>query len=551
MNHIWHIIELYSNTSDAVIEGTHVLERFCKLKMRTMIKPTNYLDTITSYVCWQNETVRYFVKRFKEKPRSTRLNEIERMWNWNLRENESIFLGGAARPFHLKKVTDFSAIMSVYYDTLLPLYKENRNRLVEALNILLRQESSTYWPNYDIFPCANSNNIIDKCLQYFFFRNRQNTWFINSSSSDYIPFISSAREIFADKFIGSRMKLPSEHNTEWILNELRQHCLSISNRSKNDTNSLVIIILLTSKDRFGHRINIDLIHSTLTKEFSSVVTIVDGCQDGQSFTEVDIAIYSKRFTTTGAIGLLNKIFLSKHPLLVKKLTVGTSFPIGILAQVYININMANTGIAHGVEDFMNSSWWHFWQCPIQHELYSTFGQPHEYQTTTGYYRDPIRYSFTADYTGTIFMLTTDRDGQIVLPKLWALLKKQGHSLDCFVMDNPYLQCTRGILSDKIFEFIEGKFIEELRRIEVFSSDYLAWPLVPYWVASENDITIDQLKEHFRICYDYHCCLRISIGRCAYPGKLKRFIEHVDAIFQNSQLDVSDAFLEKHPSQWTS
>jgi hypothetical protein len=547
VSHIWHIIELYSNSPDAVIEGTHILERFFKLKMRLMIKPTNYLNTITAYVQWQNETVRCFVERFKEKPTSDRLNEIEHLWNWNFRENEGIFFGGAARPLHLKKVTEFSALMSIYYDTLWPIFKENRNALVEALNTLLHQESSTYWPKYDIFPCTSSNTIIDKCLQYFFFKDRQNTWFINSSASDYIPFISSAREIFAEKFNGSDMSLPDQHNTEWILNNLKQRCSKIySEQSKP-----IIIIILTSKNRFGHRIDVDFIHTELTQRFPTIVTIVDGCQDGQAFTEVDIVIYTKRFTTTGAIGLVNKIFLSKNSLLRKRLTVGTNFPIGILAQVYININMANTGLAHGVEDLVNSSWWRFWKCPIQHELHSTFGHTYIHQSIAEYLRDPIRYSFTEDHIGIILMLTADRNGQVLLPKLWALLKKQGHSLDCFVMDNPYLKSNNGVHSDQIQELIAGKFIDQLRQIEVLSSDYLVWPLVPYWVSSPDDISVEQLNEHFEISYGYHCCLRISVGRCGYPGKLKRFVKHVDKIFQGNELNVSDDFLGKHSSQWPS
>jgi len=550
VSHIWHIIELYSSSPEAVIEGTHVLERFFKLKMRLMIKPINYLDTISAYVQWQNNTVRCFVEQYKAKPTSDRLNEIEQLWNWNLRANEGMFFGGAARPLHLKKVTEFSSIMNVYYDTLWPLFKENRNALVEALNILLHQESKIYWPKYEIFPCVSSNAIIDKCLQYFYFKDRQNTWFINSSASDYIPFVSSAREIFAERFNGSDMNLPQQHNTEWILDNLKQRCLNIDRQQNNEIKP-VIIILLTSKNRFGHRIDVDLIHSELTKRFSTVVTIVDACQDGRAFTEVDIAIYTKRFTTTGAVGLVNQIFLSKNSLLRKKLTVATSFPVGILAQIFININMANTGLAHGVEDLINSSWWPFWQCPIQHELHSTFGQPHIHQSIVEYSRDRVRYSFTEDHIGTILMLTMDRDGQVLLPKLWALLKKQGHSLDCFVMDNPYLKSTNGVSSDKIRESITRKFIEELRQIEIRSSDYLVWPLVPYWISSPDDISIDQLNEHFEICYAYHCCLRISVGRCAYPGKLKRFVKHIDKIFQRDELNVSDDILGKHSSQWPS
>ena len=162
-----------------------------------------------------------------------------------------------------------------------------------------------------------------------------------------------------------------------------------------------------------------------------------------------------------------------------------------------------------------------------------------HQSIVEYSRDPIRYSFTEDHIGTILMLTADHDGQVLLPKLWALLKKQGHSLDCFVMDNPYLKSINGVRSDKIRELIAGKFIDELRQIEVLSSDYLVWPLVPYWVSSPDDISVEQLNEHFEICYAYHCCLRISVGRCGYPGKLKRFVEHIDKIFQRNELNVSD------------
>jgi len=80
---------------------------------------------------------------------------------------------------------------------------------------------------------------------------------------------------------------------------------------------------------------------------------------------------------------------------------------------------------------------------------------------------------------------------------------------------------------------------------------LVWPLVPYWVSSPDDISVEQLNEHFEISYGYHCCLRISVGRCGYPGKLKRFVKHVDKIFQGNELNVSDDFLGKHSSQWPS
>ncbi|CAF4694830.1 unnamed protein product [Rotaria sp. Silwood1] len=518
--------------------------------MHSMIKPTDYLNTIIAYVQWQNETVRCFVDQFNEKLRNTTFDEIEYLWNWNYRANEGMYFGGAARPLHLKKVTEFSALMSIYYDKLWPIYKQNRSALFDALTTLLHQESRSYWLDYEIFPCTTSNTILDKCLQYFFFKDRKNTWFINSSLSDYIPFVSSAREIFAEKFIGSNMIYPHQHNTEWILDNLKQRCSNIYDQQKNESNP-IILILLTSKTRFGHRIDVDFIHSELSKRFSTIVTIVDACQDGQPFTDVDIAIYTKRFTPTGAIGLVNKTFLAKHGLLCKKLTVGTNFSVGILAQIYININMVNTDLAHGVEDLVNSSRWHSWRCHIQHELHSAIDYPYIHQNIVEYLKDPIRYSFTEDMMGTILILTMDHHGQILLPKLWALLKKQGHSLDCFVMDNPYLKSNNAVHSNKVRELISGKFITELRQMEVISSDYLAWPLVPYWVSSPDDISVEQLNEHFEICYAYHCCLRISVGRCGYSGKLKRFVEHIDNIFQRNDLNVSDDTLGKHSSQWPS
>ncbi|CAF3702049.1 unnamed protein product [Adineta steineri] len=550
MSYIWCLIESYSTSPEAVREGTHLLDRFFKLKMHSMIKPTSYYDTIVAYVKWQNETVQYFVNEFKKKPKTERLNEIEQLWNWNYRTNEGIFFGGAARPLHLKKVTEFASIMSIYYDRLWPLYKENRSTLVDALNTLLHEESRIYWPDYEIFPCTASTTIMDKCLQYFFFKNRHNTWFINSSASDYIPFVNSAREIFAEKFNGSNMNLPNQHNTEWILKNLKQRCLNIYNQNNNNNGiDPIIIILLTSKNRYGERIDVDSIHLELSQYFSTIVTIVDGCQDGQAFTNVDIVIYSKRFMQTGAIGLVNRTFLEKNPPLHKKLSLCTNFPIGILAQIYININMMNNNIAHGVEDLVNSSWWHFSECPIRYELHSVIDDSYIQQDRMEYIRSPIRYSFTKDLNGTILMLTTNNNGHVILPKLWALLKKQGHSADCFVMDNPYLKSNNGIRSDKVRELISEKFISELRQLETLSSDYLVWPLVPYWVSESNDISVEQLNQHFEICRDYHCYLRISLGRCSYPGKLKRFIEHIDNIFERNELDVSDDVIGKHSSQW--
>lgn len=546
---MWQIIELYSYSSEGVIEGTNLLERFSKQKLRSMIEPSNYLGTIMAYVQWENETVRCFVQEFKKKPRNSRLIEIERLWNWNFRKNEGIFFGGAARPIHLKRVTEFSELMSMYYDSLWPIYKENRNSLAEALIKLLRQESAKYWPDYEIYPCKSSNTIMDKFLHYFFFKNRKNTWFINSSSSDYIPFVNSAREIFAEKFIGSNMRFPHQHNTMWILNSLTQHCSNIYAQQK-DKIKPIIIILLTSKNRFGHRIDVDFIHSDLSQHFPTIITMVDGCQDGKAFTDVDIVIYTKRFTTIGAIALVNKSFLAKNELLYKKLSIGTNFSAGILAQLYITINMANTNHVYGVEDLVNSARWHSWQCPILDELHSAIDYSCSLHIVE-HFKGPIKYSFTEDVYGTIISLTSDRRGHSLLPKLWALLKKQGHTLDCFVMDNRYLESSYAVHSNQVREMIAAKFINGLRCMETLSSDYLVWPLVPFWVSTPDDISVKQLNEHFDTCMAYHDCLRIAIGRCSYPGKLNRFIHQVDNIFRSNALDISDNCLGQHTSQWPS
>jgi hypothetical protein len=70
----------------------------------------------------------------------------------------------------------------------------------------------------------------------FFFKDRHNTWFLNSSSSNYIPFVKSAREIFVKKFNGSNMSSPDQHNTEWILDNLKNRCLNIYKQHNQEIN---------------------------------------------------------------------------------------------------------------------------------------------------------------------------------------------------------------------------------------------------------------------------------------------------------------------------
>ena len=120
-----------------------------------------------------------------------------------------------------------------------------------------------------------------------------------------------------------------QHNIKWILRSLVERCSKIED---GDLVKPTIVILLTSKNRFGDRIDVDLIHRELTERFRGVFTLVEACQDGQAFTDVDVIVHTKRFTTTGALGLVNRTILAKNTLLSKKLTSSTSFPISILAS---------------------------------------------------------------------------------------------------------------------------------------------------------------------------------------------------------------------------
>jgi len=211
----------------------------------------------------------------------------------------------------------------------------NRSLLFDVLYQLVCEESSKYWNNYDLFPSTTSTGVIEKCLHYFYFRDRNNTYFINSSGSDYIPFVHLAQQIFSnDKFIGSPMTNPDDFNTEWILEKLIEQCTNICN--KVNQSDPMIIILLTSKNRFGARIDVDRIHQKLVEKFpKKIVTLVDACQDGKAFEYVDIILYSKRFTLTGAVALINKQLTEKHKRLKKNMALVTSFPVNILAQVSV------------------------------------------------------------------------------------------------------------------------------------------------------------------------------------------------------------------------
>jgi hypothetical protein len=303
-----------------------------------MIQPKYYKKSICEYISWQNDTVRYFIDQsWRDYSNNEDVSkDIKEKWDCNGQSNEGIFLGGAARPLYPEKITRFSELLSSYYNKHDSIYLEHRNILFNALHELVHEEGQKYWKDYVLFPLTSTSSGIEKCLYFFYFNDRNNTYFINSSGSDYIPFVNLARQIFSnDKFIGSSMTNPDDHNTEWILSKLIEQCKNICNQSK-ESNPL-IIILLTSKNRFGARIDVDRIHQKLTEQFQNqIVTFVDACQDGQSFENVDIVLYSKRFTQTGAICVIKKRLIEKYGHLKQNMTIVTSFPINILAQVSVN-----------------------------------------------------------------------------------------------------------------------------------------------------------------------------------------------------------------------
>ena len=78
--------------------------------------------------------------------------------------------------------------------------------------------------------------------------------------------------------------------------------------------------------------------------------------------------------------------------------------------------MTNNNLVHGVDELVNSAWWHCWRCPIPHELYAAFDYPYMEQYAVEYIKDPIRYTFAEDLTGTILLITVGYDRQLLLLK---------------------------------------------------------------------------------------------------------------------------------------
>jgi len=131
-----------------------------------------------------------------------------------------------------------------------------------------------------------------------------------------------------------------------------------------------------------------------------------------------------------------------------------------------------------------------------------------------------------------------------LSHLMSKLKEQGHTLDSFVMNDPFVKSQNAIDLKKVEELIENKNLDQLRTVESKCSAHLAWPLVPFSVTKSSDDLFSE--EHFNRCQSYHRCLRISIDRSGYPGKLKRFIDIVQQIVDSNE--VTDAISEENPCQ---
>ncbi|UJR17772.1 hypothetical protein I4U23_004670 [Adineta vaga] len=349
---------------------------------------------------------------------------------------------------------------------------------------------------------------------------------------------------------------PDDYNTEWILKKLTEQCNNICNR-RNQTNPL-IIILLTSKNRFGARIDVDRIHRELFKAFpGKIVTIVDACQDGQSYQDADVIIYSKRFTTTGAICLINKRLSKEHNELRKNMMLPTSFPVNILAQLYCTINMMNSNVAFGMEDLLNSANWHDYSSSVLKELRSVFNSYHQEENSSSSIKiseKHVQFEFTEDETGTIVIirLINIQNEDELLSCLTSKLKEQGHTFDSFLINDPLMKSKNAVNLKEVIELIQNNDLIKLRAVEARSNAYLAWPLVPFSVnKSYNDSII---QENFNRCQPYHRCLRISIDRSGHPGKVKRFVDillqALDDIIIKRNIGESQNFIS-HSSQWPS
>ncbi|CAF2985316.1 unnamed protein product [Rotaria sp. Silwood2] len=218
--------------------------------------------------------------------------------------------------------------------------------------------------------------------------------------------------------------------------------------------------------------------------------------------------------------------------------------------------MLNTGLAIGVDDLVNSANWHNWRSPVLHELRSVFDGYHQHESSTSpikINRSNVQYEFTEDDLGTIIMISmpNQTDGKF-LAQLMSKLKELGHSLDSFLMGDPYLKSQNAINVVHVKELIENKDLSGLRAVETQCSAHLAWPLVPFSVLKSTDDMFNE--EHYHRCQAYHRCLRISIDRSGYPGKLKRFVDIVQQIVETNEL--MDAIRQQqhfnnYTSQWPS
>jgi hypothetical protein len=220
--------------------------------------------------------------------------------------------------------------------------------------------------------------------------------------------------------------------------------------------------------------------------------------------------------------------------------------------------MINERVAFGLEDLVNSVNWDHYCSPVPKELKSAFGSYSQQENSSSSVKitkkNDVQFEFTEDELGTIVMITMpnrDNDDK-VLSHLMSKLKEQGHTLDSFLMNDPFDKSSNRIKIEEVEELIKDKDLVQLRAVEARCSTHLAWPLVPFSVTKSSDDLINE--KNFNRCQSYHRCLRISIDRSGHPGKLKRFIDIVQQIVDRNEM--RDAIAEQnhfqpYSSQWPS
>jgi hypothetical protein len=217
--------------------------------------------------------------------------------------------------------------------------------------------------------------------------------------------------------------------------------------------------------------------------------------------------------------------------------------------------MINEGVVSGIEDLINSANWNSYCSPVLKELRTTFGYSQQENSTLSIKIEQdnrIQFEFTEDELGTIVIirLLNQAKENEVLSHLMSKLKKNGHILDSFLMNDPLIQSPNVINIEKIRELLKNKELDKLRAIEARCNAHLAWPLLPFSVVKLSDSLLEE--QYFNQCQVYHQCLRISIDLSGGHGKLERFVKAIkrtlDEIELTNAIAVSND-LKPSPSNW--